>query len=480
MHRIDPFDVLGISRTAKDHEIRAAYHKLALTFHPDKQAGKSIEEIAYAAERFKQIHTAFKMLTKPANYSSFRQVPPMNVDHDNMSMVVYESDQLSFEPILALTYYDEYLNSKQKLFCDIYNFDRTDNNLDKIIFDEVDDDNNNDSSYLLPYNSEHLEGLSKEQIQEHIMDAKSHYDNVTNLITDKSFLWIAEKEGCAPIYFMSTNHELNCDLEDRFGDAMDNIIDKVDIVFTEVTETEEESLSDALSDASLPDHIKKKLLQETHDSMDNFIANKAWKQGKELRPLENGLVRETALSMNETSSSIMDFLSKIKDMSNTQMSTSECLTHTRNYLTNICQGEVKIQSDAEVIDFLKKTFNCIPEQIDCDLLKSVLNADAQKVINRNLFWMKSIISVSSQDKKPCLVASGAAHNYGQYGLPNLLASDGYTLTPLMKKAPHSKSAHIRELTFGSDNGFFKPFIPDILKDNSNQKTSKACQNTRKK
>src|SRR5579863_2939939 len=111
MQRIDPFDVLGISKTSTDHEIRAAYHKLALAFHPDKQAGKSIEEIAYAEERFKQINTAFVMLTKPANYSPFRQVPPMNVDHDNMSMVVYESDQLSFEPMLALTYYNEYLNS---------------------------------------------------------------------------------------------------------------------------------------------------------------------------------------------------------------------------------------------------------------------------------------------------------------------------------------------------------------------------------
>lgn len=52
----DPFEVLGISRGSSDAEIKSAFRRLALQYHPDRN--KSFD----AEERFKDIHDAFERL----------------------------------------------------------------------------------------------------------------------------------------------------------------------------------------------------------------------------------------------------------------------------------------------------------------------------------------------------------------------------------------------------------------------------------
>ena len=51
------FQVLGISRDADQKEIKQAYRKLALRFHPDKNNAEDAEE------RFKEIGETYEVLS---------------------------------------------------------------------------------------------------------------------------------------------------------------------------------------------------------------------------------------------------------------------------------------------------------------------------------------------------------------------------------------------------------------------------------
>src|ERR1044072_3021475 len=54
----DYYKVLGITRTASDQEIKGAYRRLAVKFHPDKNPGD-----AEAEEKFKEAAEAYQVLS---------------------------------------------------------------------------------------------------------------------------------------------------------------------------------------------------------------------------------------------------------------------------------------------------------------------------------------------------------------------------------------------------------------------------------
>src|ERR671917_1306796 len=65
----DYYEVLGVSRTATDQEIKSAYRRLAIRFHPDKNPGD-----AEAEEKFKEAAEAYSMLSdaeQRARYDRF-------------------------------------------------------------------------------------------------------------------------------------------------------------------------------------------------------------------------------------------------------------------------------------------------------------------------------------------------------------------------------------------------------------------------
>jgi molecular chaperone DnaJ len=57
MSKRDYYDVLGVSRTASDQEIKSAYRRLAVKFHPDKNPND-----ASAEEKFKEAAEAYSVL----------------------------------------------------------------------------------------------------------------------------------------------------------------------------------------------------------------------------------------------------------------------------------------------------------------------------------------------------------------------------------------------------------------------------------
>ncbi len=55
----DHYSILGLKSTANDIEIKQAFRRLALKFHPDKNKSEGAED------RFKLITTAYSLLKDP-------------------------------------------------------------------------------------------------------------------------------------------------------------------------------------------------------------------------------------------------------------------------------------------------------------------------------------------------------------------------------------------------------------------------------
>src|SRR3954462_14145679 len=62
----DPYSVLGVERTAADDDIKKAYRKLAMTYHPDRNGGAKEAE-----EKFKAITEAYDVLRDPQKRAAY-------------------------------------------------------------------------------------------------------------------------------------------------------------------------------------------------------------------------------------------------------------------------------------------------------------------------------------------------------------------------------------------------------------------------
>src|SRR2546423_10681394 len=58
MSKRDYYEILGISRTATEQEIKSAYRRLVVKFHPDKNPGD-----AEAEDKFKEAAEAYSVLS---------------------------------------------------------------------------------------------------------------------------------------------------------------------------------------------------------------------------------------------------------------------------------------------------------------------------------------------------------------------------------------------------------------------------------
>ncbi len=64
--RKDLYEILGVPRNATDEEIKKAYRKLALAYHPDRNRGDQEAE-----EKFKEINLAYEVLGDPEKRANF-------------------------------------------------------------------------------------------------------------------------------------------------------------------------------------------------------------------------------------------------------------------------------------------------------------------------------------------------------------------------------------------------------------------------
>ncbi|GHA50530.1 molecular chaperone DnaJ [Photobacterium aphoticum] len=68
MSKRDFYEVLGVSRDTSERDIKKAYKRLAMKFHPDRNQGD-----AEAAEKFKEVKHAYEILTDPQKRAAYDQ-----------------------------------------------------------------------------------------------------------------------------------------------------------------------------------------------------------------------------------------------------------------------------------------------------------------------------------------------------------------------------------------------------------------------
>ena len=67
----DYYDILGIAKTASADEIKKAYRKLAVKYHPDKNPGDKAAE-----EKFKEVSRAYEVLSDEKKRKQYDQFGP--------------------------------------------------------------------------------------------------------------------------------------------------------------------------------------------------------------------------------------------------------------------------------------------------------------------------------------------------------------------------------------------------------------------
>ncbi len=75
MSKRDYYEVLGVARDATDKEMKKAYRRMAMKFHPDRNPGDEKAE-----ESFKEVNEAFEMLSDPQKRAAYDQYGHAGVD----------------------------------------------------------------------------------------------------------------------------------------------------------------------------------------------------------------------------------------------------------------------------------------------------------------------------------------------------------------------------------------------------------------
>ncbi|MEW6694188.1 Chaperone protein DnaJ [Tepidimonas thermarum] len=77
MAKRDYYEILGVARNASEDEIKKAYRKLAMKYHPDRNQGEAAKA---AEEKFKEVKEAYEVLSDPQKRAAYDQYGHAGVD----------------------------------------------------------------------------------------------------------------------------------------------------------------------------------------------------------------------------------------------------------------------------------------------------------------------------------------------------------------------------------------------------------------
>ncbi|QJC36859.1 molecular chaperone DnaJ [Enterobacteriaceae endosymbiont of Donacia vulgaris] len=87
MSKKDYYDILGITKNAEDREIKRAYKRLAIKFHPDRNLGNKNAE-----NKFKEVKQAYEILSDSKKRAAYDQYGHSAFEQENISNTTDFSD----------------------------------------------------------------------------------------------------------------------------------------------------------------------------------------------------------------------------------------------------------------------------------------------------------------------------------------------------------------------------------------------------
>ena len=73
MEKRDYYEVLGVTKGSSEGEIKKAYRKAAMKYHPDKYTNASEKEKKEAEDKFKEVNEAYQVLSDPQKKQQYDQ-----------------------------------------------------------------------------------------------------------------------------------------------------------------------------------------------------------------------------------------------------------------------------------------------------------------------------------------------------------------------------------------------------------------------
>ncbi len=90
MAKQDYYEILGVSKTAEEREIKKAYKRLAMKYHPDRNQGDKEAEA-----KFKEIKEAYEVLTDSQKRAAYDQYGHAAFEQGGMGGPVLAAAQTS-------------------------------------------------------------------------------------------------------------------------------------------------------------------------------------------------------------------------------------------------------------------------------------------------------------------------------------------------------------------------------------------------